>query len=90
MLVRHSATQALLQMPNINPTVVLADDVDQLLVLAALFKSLIVPDGLSVYVVDQVTDKRSPVSFSIALHIRYISGNVCGQLYFFPALTRAE
>ena len=48
------------------------------------------PDGLSVYVVDQVTDKGSPVSFSITLHVRDIGGDVSGQFYFFPTLARAE
>ena len=43
---------ALLQMPNVNPIVVSADDVDKLLVLAAFLKTLIVPDGLSVYIFD--------------------------------------
>ena len=74
----------------VRPTTVLADDIDELLILRALFEGLIGLVGLALDVVDKFADKISPIAFCIAFDVRNICGNVRRDFNLFPSLVAAK
>ena len=66
-------------MADIHPLIVLAKNVDDLLILRTLFKALIGRHFLALDVFNKQPNEIAPVAFCIALDIGNISGNICGE-----------